>query len=510
MKLIASIKPSNNMAKTVFACAVLLLVGACDSGGGSGATDSSGLIIGESTGGDASLLSDKELLQSAFDTSDAALSTNLGNLASLPQDDDNDQDTPVVIDTTDPTDPQDEVQADPDNSLDDMLSDEDMEPVDTLDEDTSSFLLNTLGLDESGSVQASATISREGNVVTVRPDADEVCADEIPLADELNDNVDTCRELVNDLSVEVNALTTESGIITYLFDSSPVLLIGYSTTGVSYEVKLDGLRFVLERNATLNNLEYDTTTQLSGAFRLTATIINDDAGSEAGELSLEVSEPVSAGSSDSEESFTLQNSTVFRIQFDQATDDISIAVDWGALQLISRSGDDQGNSELSDVELGGLSATFDANTSEAGFALSGINIGNGLTITIGNAEAARLNLAQFGVSVDEEGVVMLDGALNANLVLDNLSGWLDEFATNYSYQANLSATDGATASELDEDGIYLIESGELSSEITVSGDNADGISQNQSSSVSAMEDQCIESNNDDEDSEQPIAVVVCP
>lgn len=432
--------------------AMSVMLSACGGGGGDSPSRNTGmesLIVGGVTGNDATGASTEQLQQMAASRAGAGLGVNLSNLSRLSDD------SQVNLSNTALT----------DLGLSNISVSNDSNELDTLDSENINFLNSTLGVQDPG-----ATTQRDGNIITINPDDQRVCGNEVPLASTFNDDQSICQQLVADLIVEIDARSDESGIITYLFQDSPVLLVGYSPMGASYEVNLGGLRLVAIRSDELNGVDTSNFPILSGALRLAATIINNEAGSEAGEISLTVSETLQVGESDSDLGLTLQPSTVFELALNEGTGDVSMGVNWGALQIITESGDSEGNSSIETLNLGGLSGQLSVNEDQPTFQISNVGIGNvPLNITIDSVESVNLSLANFGVTVDREtGMVTLDGALNASFMLNNMMGLLEDRSRNLTASATVSAPASTSFVEQSNGSTLLSTGGPLTATIIAS------------------------------------------
>ena len=456
-------------------------------GGGGGDSSSTGsqneLIIGGSTGGDASALPEDQIRQIAADHASAGLGINLGSLSSMASDIQTDTDATGIVE---------------------MLSvDSGEQTIDSLDDSSNSFLNNSLGIDDPG-----ARTTRSGNVITIDPDDQTICNDEIPLADGLNDDLTLCQQLASDLMVQIDAVSAETGVITYLFQDSPVMLIGYSPMGASFEVRLDGIQNVLQRSAELEGAAVDTTTPvLEGALRLEANVLSDEPGSEAGTLSLKVTDAIQIGAIGEPAGISLQPSTVFELSTNEATQDVSMRVDWGALQVATQSGDSEGNTSITRLNLGGLSAELDFNEAQPSFKISNVGIGGvPLTVTIDSIESINLTLANFGVSIDQQtGSINLDGALNARLMLNNLAGFFDDQAADFTIDADVSAPANTQFIGQDNGSTQIGSGGPLSATLIGGDSNASG-----QSDVMINTGECFDSGDSEDGSQVPSLIMSVP
>lgn len=465
-------------------CVAVVTLSACggSSGDGNGdiTTGSDSLIPGGPTAGDASGVTDAQLQQTAAVRAGAGLGLNLSSLSRLSDDAQNDLATG--------------------NLAGDLVIDANTEALDSLESSSNNFLNNSLGVDDPG-----ARATREGNIITIDPDDQTVCGGEIPLANGLSDDLTRCQQLVTDLMVQIDARSDVSGIITYLFQDAPVLLIGYSPTGASYEINLGGLQRVVQRSDELNGTTGNAPTTMSGSILLSATVLSDEPGREAGEISLRVTDALQFGSTGSEAGFTLQPSTVFEIALDEGTGDVSMGINWGALQLITASGDSDGNSANTILNLGGLTGELNFNENLPTFQIQNVGIGNvPLNITIDSVESVSLTLANFGITVDSDtGMVTLDGPLNASLMLDNMAGLLEDQSLGFTASASVSAP-ANTDFVLQDNGSAMLSTGGPLTATLIGGD---GIV-NQQNEISINAGECIGTAENSENTNMATSTIV--
>ena len=419
---------------------------ACGGGGGdsanAGNADNSNsasadttLIIGETSGGDASALSNDGIRRQAATLAIAGLGENLDTLSGIGEDD-----------------------------MPDVTTGEDMQAINELEDSSDSFFTNSLGIDDPG-----ATTTREGNVITIDPDDTTLCSDAFPLvgdvAGDVADDQSQCEQLVSDITVQINAVTDETGIITYLFDQQPVLLVGYSPLGASYELNLGGFYQFTQTAAQIAGDVGSSTPSVSGALRLTATVLNAEPAASEVDMSLNVTQTINIDDSDATTGFTLEPSTVFSFSANETTGEVSTSVNWGALQLITQSGDSDGNESLTQINLGGLSATLSTNLDEPALTVTNIGIGDvPLTVSVNSIESVNLTLSEFGINLNEEtGTLNLNGPLNARFVLNNMAELFDEFLPSYSATSTLEAPSGTQLTRQDNGSTQITAGGPVTS-----------------------------------------------
>ena len=364
----------------------------------------------------------------------------------------------------------------------DLVSDIDLDSLAALDTNNSNFMNNTLGLDDSN-----ARIVREGDIITIDPDEQRVCADEFPLVDFAGGDLSTCEQLLQDLSVKIHAHSDDSGVITYSFQNSDVLSIGYAENSASYELQLAGIQQLVESAQQLSGEPVTSQGSMSGALRLSASVENDTEGAVAGELLLEVTQALNLVPADGEsESISLQPSTVFKINIDEATGEVLTSVDWGALQLMADISDADDDSMLSQLNLGGLTANATLNANTSTLKLSNLGIGDvPLTINVNQVNTVSLSLSTFDVTLDaESGIVTFDGALGASLTVSNILGVIEELGPEASASLSINAAAGTSLRDEGNGSTQVLNNGPFA---VSAGVVSDGVSLQQSVSFNAGE-----------------------
>lgn len=372
----------------------------------------------------------------------------------------------------------------------DLIAEIDLEMLAALDSNNSNFMNNTLGLEGSNAI-----VTRDGDVITIDPDEQLICADEFPLLTNFTDTgFPICEQLMQDLSVQIDANSDESGVITYSFQNTDVLAIGYSESSASYELQLAGLQQLVERSQQLSEITVTEQGSMSGALRLTANVLNDTEGAVAGELLLEVTEALNLVPADSlSESVDLQPSTVFKINLDEATGDVVTSVNWGSLQLIADVSDEGEESMFSQLNLAGLTANATLNTNTSILKLTDVGIGDvPLTININQVNTVSLSLDAFDITLDaESGMVTFDGALGAALTVSNVLGVIEELGPEASANLSINAAAGTTLLDEGEGTIKVLNNGPFA---VSAGVVSNGISLQQSASFNA--DECFSRNSE--------------
>ncbi|MEM7257852.1 MAG: hypothetical protein AAF404_10735, partial [Pseudomonadota bacterium] len=137
---------------------------------------------------------------------------------------------------------------------------------------TTDFITKSLALNDSDST------TRDGNRITIDPDQATLCADPALNVDANQADRERCQTLLADLRLQIDPVNANEGTVTYLFKGEPVLLIGYADGSSSMEIRLQGIRSLLDEEATLNpggnrNGPY---TEFTGAIKQTVTTTNSN------------------------------------------------------------------------------------------------------------------------------------------------------------------------------------------------------------------------------------------
>jgi hypothetical protein len=338
-----------------------------------------------------------------------------------------------------------------------LITDADLEMLAALDSNNSKFMNNTLGLDNSN-----ALVLREGNIITIDPDEQLICADEFPLLDLIGSDLPNCEQLLQNLSVQIHAYSDESGLITYSFQNNDVLVIGYSENTASYELQLAGLQQLVERAQQISGNTLSELGAMSGALRLRATVLNEAEGSVVGELVLEVTQALNLVPAQSRsESVNVQPSTVFKINLNEGTGDVMTSVDWGSLKLVADISDAGDDSILSQLNLGGLTANATLNANTSILKLTNVGIGNvPFTININQVNTVSLSLSAFDVTLNAESEwVTFDGALGAALTVSNILGVFEGFGPEASAILSINAAAGTSLRDEGDGSIRVMDNG---------------------------------------------------
>ena len=361
-------------------------------------------------------------------------------------------------------------------------------------EDSTSVFGATLGL------SGEALSTRNGNTITIDPDENEICADE-SISDALGQS--SCTQLLADLTVNLNAISDQSGTITYSYRNQPVMDIGYSPISGSFELKLAGLNSMLTRAAELNENSELVPATMSGSIKLEAHVLNATAGVEAGSFKISIPEAMSIVSQADGLDVSMAPSTIMQITADSASGTASMEIGLGALSLASKNNELVG-APLQKLIMSGLTARADLASNGNVFTMSNIGLGNGpLVLSIDSLEAMRATLDTFGFTVNQSSnAITLSGDMNLAVSMRNVLRYFDtgmspDSSANYSIKAG----SGTVFSELVSGAMRIEQGGPLVVDVA----EFDG-SVSTNSSVSVQAGQCF---GDDAFSDAPIKITDC-
>jgi len=369
-----------------------------------------------------------------------------------------------------------------------------------LDDNIGSLLRATLGL------KGSAESTRTGNRITIDPDEQSICEEQLvnAMADPLE--LQRCVDLIGDLTVQIDATTDQSGAITYYFRNEEIVLINYAPSSGSYELKLAGAKTLLERIAELDSDADPVPETMRGAVRLSASVLNDTVGSEAVNFSVSITEALAIESSIDGTDISIAPSTLFSVSADENAGTASVEVNIGPLQISSTDDDGAGGIFLNTLSMAGLTVRADLSNDGSVLNVSNLGIGSGpLTVSVNSTELVRITLETFGFSVSEtDGQIRFNGDLDLSVAANNTLQYLDdELSADYSAQYTLAVPDGSVMIGQQNESLQVLSGGPVDFNYNV----IDG-SSSTSGSVSVAAGACFGSP-DDPDAESPIVSTSC-
>lgn len=329
--------------------------------------------------------------------------------------------------------------------------------------DAQSLINTSLALEDDESTV------RDGSRITIDPDDAAVCAESLVDMDADQAEIQRCQTLVSDMIVQIDATSDTAGTMTYLFQSQPLAIIGYTATSNSFELNFGTLKTLIDAESALNpevrsDSPLDT---IQGAIRVIANTTNTTVGAEAGSVALEVTQPVAVVSADAATSMSLGLGKVIAITADAGTESVSIELAVGALQA---SDSDEGT--VSSMDMKGLTAIIDVDDNADVLTVRNLGIGQGpLRISLDNNEVLNMGLDTFGFSVSGSGEnITLDGALNLSLMIKEV---FDDNTVSDTLFAllEMTAPAGTQLSEQLNGSLMVASGGPLSYSLTSPDDN---------------------------------------
>ena len=432
-------------------CASLLLLAACGESGStdSSATGSDSLIGGGGSQVPASEVSTSDLQINAANNAAKGLRVNVGSMQRLASE------SPAVgsgVNLAQSSSDDGPFSDDPNATLPAIFEDD-------IGGDFTSVVNASLGLTGND-----ATTTRDGTRLTIDPDDAAVCQRQLLGLDAAADDIQLCQQLVADLIVQIDASTEDTGLVTYLFQGEVVLLIGYSPTEANYELKLAGLKTLALRIEELQPGSVDDIPDvMQGAVRISARVINESIGLEAGSFALAVTEQLRIVDNSDGTSIDLAPSTLLTVDSDSAAGAASIVLDVGALSLSFPDEDDFGNSSVGRLVMSGLTGRFDLTEDGNEFRVSNLGLRQGpLTISIDSVEAVRLTMETLGFTANADtSTISIDTALSINLMVNNVMGMMDASDSNLSLMLGLLAPAGTGLLGQDNGSLMVTRGGPL-------------------------------------------------
>ncbi len=449
------------------AATALVLVGCSSSDDNPPGFQPSELIVGESdTGVAADDIDTLELRRNAATLSSSSLGLNINELLGVGF---------ATSDEGTPVNP---------NGMNVTTVGDNVENGDMLDDDVESLMNTSLALDSNV-----ATVTREGNIITIDPDENELCQEQV-LGDMVDNNA-ACVAVYQDLLVVLDARSEDTGVVTYQFQQEPVLLIGYSPDGGSYEINIGGLKTLLEAAA---DEDPETTVDLpdtfSGAVRVTAMVDDDSGVAAAGSISLAVTQPINIVDTDGDANFSLGNSELLKVSSD-AQGNTRIDSTYGALSASFLSQlDDEDPDSMDVVALMMSGFTSQLSINEDADVATLTNTGSVLSIAINSGEAVNLSVSNYGATLTPDSLT-IDQGLTLGASLTSVVGELSDGFNNAQFDVSMPT---GTVLEEDSSGAARVAAGMFSYSLNAS--TSEGPI---TSSFAASAGECFESGGDDDD-----------
>lgn len=299
------------------------------------------------------------------------------------------------------------------------------------------MLLPTLGIGGNG------LITRAGSTITIDPDEGSICDEWLAGTDYTSADDQQCTDLLSHLSVQIDPLDDDSGLLSYLFSGRTVVSVNYSATQGSYQVSLAGVKTVLEQLATDTNDNSDIPDVMLGTVKLTATVTNDSPGAEAGSILLAVTEALRITDTSKNTHLQLGVSDLLTVSADAASRLATMALDIVDLSIAAREDDEDAAGQV--LSLQAPAFTMTASMSDSGNTISVSNFGMGsgpLTIAVDGSSAMQMSLPPFAIkSKTEPGSQEILQNFDLNIDISDWNKLDDSYPVNSSasYSAYLPA-----------------------------------------------------------------------
>ncbi len=323
----------------------------------------------------------------------------------------------------------------------DTMAQTDIDVNDSLGE----LLSSTLALDGDGS-----RTTRDGNIITINPDPNEICAAEG--ANAAGTIFNNCVSLVQDLSVRLVAISDDEGSLAYQFDGQPLMTIGYGPIEESFELSLSPFRSLAVRAAQLEGQQINLPETFNGAIKFSSSNQLDASGEPiSGSTSIDVTQAIAISDAAQGTSLSFGTGTLFSLDFNAETGSGGMEFDIGAINLLTP---DEG--ALSNISMPGFTARAEVSEATGQLVVSNLGLARGpLRVSIDNQEALSLSMQAFGFTVSEATEdVVLTGAMDIMAFTDQMltsdssdedSFFTDSIFGEFNFVTLVSSTLAATA-----------------------------------------------------------------
>jgi|GEM_PF-4532073 len=409
----------------------------------------SNLIVGESASGmPADDVSSLELRKTAAGLASSSLGLNINEVLGIGLQDDSETVTTGI------------------DGMNVVTVSDSVPNADMLDDNVDSLLKTSLAVEDT-----SLMVSRDGNVITVDPDDTQLCTFE--QIDGTTSIDQQCLEIVKDLTVVLDAKTDDTGIVTYQYQQESVLSVGYSPNGGSYEINMGGLKSVIETLAASDpQLNANLPDTMQGAMRVTA-IVDDTSGVEAaGSMSLSVTEALNIVDTDGNININLGKSELFKVSSDAAGNS-TIASNLGALSasLPALLNPDPTNpdapADMVSIMAGAFTSQLDINGS--GNEIKVGNSGTTFTLGINSGEAVRINVSNFGMTINSDGISIDPGLTLGTSLTSVISQYTDAALSSATFNVAMPTGTVITNDETATESAVKVESGGFSYALNANG-----------------------------------------
>jgi len=266
--------------------------------------------------------------------------------------------------------------------------------------------------------------------------------------------------VLSDLSVRIDASSDDTGRLTYLFGGETVLEIQYAPASAAYEFFLSGFNRMVQRAADISGDQSDLPDTMQGALKLTTSINNTANGTEAGRMSLAISQALRLSSSIENYSLTAGMSTLFDVRSDTNTGVISASVAINALKISAAGLLGSEPDAVTNIDLPEFSGTAKLTRSGTEILLSNFGLGRGpLTIDVDSNQVVRLELPKLTAKYNDlTETLEFSQRLALNAVINYSRAAFGWFADDSRQELSVTAPTGTTLQRQLNDSVK-IESG---------------------------------------------------
>lgn len=350
-----------------------------------------------------------------------------------------------------------------------------------------------------------ATTIRNGNTITIDPDDNNVCQEILPDSADSNE-MSACTQFITGFAIEIVADSDDAGVATLQYDQQAIITFDYAPDSSSMEFRLQGIHTVMQQLVLLENDGGTVPEVMQGAFTVSASVTKDSSGTEQVLGSMSVTEAINIVDSTENITLSLKPSTLVAMQATGSTETIKINIE--DLKFSEQLDDEEGTgTAVAAILVPGFTANIEVHDNDS-VKVTQLGFGKGpFRATIDDADMIKLTLAQFGFQIDgDEGLLTLTDALNFDLMVDNVGGYLDdELPASFNAQLSANAAANTTLLEQDNESLKVTGGGPVNFAYQIN-DGTD----NPTGSFSANAGDCFDLADDlEETTDQFLAIVPC-
>lgn len=317
-----------------------------------------------------------------------------------------------------------------------------------------------------------ATVTREGDRITIDPDDEELCRSEVlGISDGLStDELADCMRVASHITVVLDITSEDSGTLSYRYDERNVINIGYSPASGSYELDLAGLGYAVNAIASSEGLgEGVLPDTFDGAVKMVATTLNDVEGQEAGTVSFDISRDIRIADSNNSLDLSVAASRVVSMSSDLRNGTANLEWGMGALRLALAQDDEAGMQRMMELSLSALTGNININNNSDSVTVTNLGLGDSpMRLSVDSVDVMRVALQQFGFTLgstldDGEGEVAMTSALDFSIFVNNQdNGLLDTDLASGESTLSITAPSGTVLTPAGDEAVRISGGGPLS------------------------------------------------